>query len=68
VCGQAVGGGPLRLLGCRQVVGDVDEGELLLLLMSLLLATTTGWMGGSFCCSCRVIQHGRRGSCLPNCP
>ena len=42
VCGEAVGGGPLLLLG-SQVVGDVEEGELLLLL-SLLLATTVGWM------------------------
>ena len=41
MCGEAVGGGPLLLLGC-QVVGDVEEGELLLL--SLLLATTAGWM------------------------
>ena len=44
VCGEAVGGGPLRFLVRCQVVRDVEEGELLLLRLSLLLATTAGWM------------------------
>ena len=49
VRGEAVGGGPLLLPGRRQVVGDVEEGELLLLLLSfccLLLLREAGWMDG----------------------
>jgi hypothetical protein len=35
VRGEVVGGGPVLLLGRRQVVGDVEEGELLLVRLEL---------------------------------